>query len=125
MMSIKKFPLSRGQFIIMYHISQDRLHCMTVTSNLQIPMACDRCLLAHMTHPPSVGDIVFPLGHELTQEALSGIFPSLTAKETQTPWVLTLMAKGYTDLVRAREMSECNATEREVCSCSRERQNFS
>lgn len=39
----------------MCHTSQDKLGCVAVTSKPQIPMACDKYLLAHMIHPGQVG----------------------------------------------------------------------
>lgn len=46
---------SRRQVVIMCNTNQDRLGCAAVTSKPQIPMACDKCLLAHRIHPGQVG----------------------------------------------------------------------
>lgn len=59
-------------------------------------------------------DVVFPLGLGLMEEARSGIFRVSLQRETHMLWVLTRMAKGYTDLARACGMTKCNAMERSL-----------
>ena len=46
LVSISRFILSRGQFVIMYHVSRDKLGYAAVTFNPHISMAYDNiCLL--------------------------------------------------------------------------------
>lgn len=44
----------------MHYISQEKLGCAAVTSNPQISMASDKCLLAHTLCPVQVGCSSFP-----------------------------------------------------------------
>lgn len=101
----------------MCNTNQDRRGCAAVTSKPQIPMACDKCLLAHRIHPGQVGRGSFrcrlPSKTRLDGGGSIPNISSLTAKGNPYAGVLTRRA----NRARAIRMTRCNATETEVYPC--------
>lgn len=117
LVSISRFILSRGQFVIMCHVSRDKLGNTAVTFNPHISMAYDNICLLMPSCLLQVSCNSFPCFPCVTQ--VDGGAAPWNIASLITEGILKLTAKvtqvtSHTELARASGMAKWDAMERSL-----------